>query len=87
MVIRSRRLRWTGHVARMREMRNVLNILVGKSEAKRRLGIPTPTHIRGKNFKMDIGDIVFEFMDWIHLAQKMVWWRDLVNAGMKLHIP
>jgi hypothetical protein len=37
-LVKSRRMRWAGHVARMREMRNAYNILVGKSEWKRLLG-------------------------------------------------
>jgi len=39
-VIKSGRIRWTGHVARMGEMRNVYNIFVGKPEGKRPLGRP-----------------------------------------------
>jgi hypothetical protein len=38
--IKSRRMRWTGHVARMGEGRNVYRVLVGKPEGKRPLGIP-----------------------------------------------
>jgi hypothetical protein len=40
MVIRSRSIRWAGHIARMREMRNAYNILVAKPERKRPLVIP-----------------------------------------------
>jgi hypothetical protein len=39
-IIKSRRMRWVGHVARMGEKRNVYRLLVGKPEGKRRLGIP-----------------------------------------------
>jgi hypothetical protein len=39
-MIKSRRMRWTGHVARMREKRNAYRILVGKPEGKRPLGRP-----------------------------------------------
>jgi len=39
-VIKSRRMRWTGHVTRMKEIRNACNILVGKSEGKRPFGRP-----------------------------------------------
>jgi hypothetical protein len=37
---KSRRIRWAGHVARMREKRNACRILVGKPEGKRPLGTP-----------------------------------------------
>jgi hypothetical protein len=40
MVIKSRRMRWAGHIARMEEVRNAYNILVGKPEGKRPLGKP-----------------------------------------------
>ena len=39
-VIKSRRMRWTGHVARMEEGRGVHRVLVGKPEGKRPLGRP-----------------------------------------------
>jgi hypothetical protein len=39
-IIKSRRMRWAGHVARMREKRNVYRLLVGKPEGKRPLGRP-----------------------------------------------
>jgi hypothetical protein len=39
-VIKSKRMSWTGHVARMEEMRNAFKILIGKSEGKRPLGRP-----------------------------------------------
>jgi hypothetical protein len=54
-MIKSRRMRWAGHVARMREKRNVYKILVGKPEGERPLG-----RLRRKwedNIKMDIREI------------------------------
>ena len=51
-VIKSRRMRWAGHVARMEEGRSVHRVLVGKPEGKRPLGRPRP---RWKdNIKMDL---------------------------------
>jgi len=41
MVIKSRRIKWAGHVALMGEMRNAYNILIGKTEGKRPLGRPS----------------------------------------------
>jgi hypothetical protein len=51
-VIKWRRIRWAGHVARMGEMRRVYNILVGKSERKRPLG--RPSRRRADNITMDL---------------------------------
>jgi hypothetical protein len=39
-IIKSRRMRWAGHVVRMRETRNACRILIGKPEGKRSLGRP-----------------------------------------------
>jgi hypothetical protein len=54
-VMKSRRMRWTGHVARMGEKRNAYRILVGKPEGKRPLG--RPRHRWVDNIKMDITEI------------------------------
>jgi hypothetical protein len=67
MVIKSRKIRWAGHVAHMGDTRNPYKILVGKTEEKRSLGIPRR---KGEgNMKMDLGDVGWEGVDWIHLAQ------------------
>ena len=61
--IKSRRMRWSGHVARMGEGRGVYRVLVGKPESKRPLGIPTrrwEDHI-----KMDLQEVGCGGMDWI----------------------
>jgi hypothetical protein len=66
-VIKSRRVRWTGHVARMGEVRNACSILVGKPEGKRPLG-----RLRRRwkdNIRTDLVEIWWEGVDWIHLAQ------------------
>jgi hypothetical protein len=55
-LIKSRRMRWTGHVARMGETRNTYRILVGKPEGKRPLGRARRWWV--DNIKMDLGDIV-----------------------------
>jgi hypothetical protein len=63
-VIKSRRMRWEGHVARMGEMKNEYNILVGKPEGKR------PRRRRSEdNIKMDLSETGFGGVDWIKLAQ------------------
>jgi hypothetical protein len=65
--IKSRRMRWAGHAARMREKRNVYRLLVGKPEGKRPLG--RPGHRWIDNIKMDLSEIGLSGVDWIGLAQ------------------
>ena len=54
-VIKSRRMRWAGHVARMGEMRGVYRVLVGKPEGKRQLG--RPRRRWEDNIKMDLQEV------------------------------
>jgi hypothetical protein len=54
-IIKSRKMRWAGHVARMGKNRNAYRILVGKSEAKRPLGRPRPRW--EDNIKIDLKEI------------------------------
>jgi hypothetical protein len=58
---------------------------VGKTEGKRPLGIPTCRWV--DNIKMDLREIVWGDMDWIHLAQERNQWRALVNTVMNLRVP
>jgi hypothetical protein len=81
-IIKSRRMRWAGHVARMGEKRNVYRLLVGKPEGKRLLG--RPRHRWMGNIKMDLLEIVWNVVDWIGLAQDRYRWRALVNSVMIL---
>jgi hypothetical protein len=62
-MIKSRRMRWAGHVARMGEKRNAYRILVGEPEGKRPLGRPRCSWV--DNIKMDLGEIGWDGMDWI----------------------
>jgi hypothetical protein len=61
--IKSRLMRWAGHVARMEEVRKVYRVLVGKLEGKRPLGIPRLRWVDG--IRMDLRDIGWEDVDWI----------------------
>jgi hypothetical protein len=63
-VINLRRVRWTGHVARMGVMRNAYNILAEKSDGKRPLR--RHRHRWEGNIRMDLTEIQWEGVDWIH---------------------
>jgi hypothetical protein len=65
-MIKSRRMRWAGHTARMREKRNAYRTLVGKPERKRPLGRPRRRWV--DNIKMDLRGTGWDCMDWIDLA-------------------
>ena len=66
-VIKSRRRRWTGHVARMGERRVTYRVLVGKPEGKRPFG--RSRRRWEDNIKMDLQEVRCGGMDWIDLAQ------------------
>ena len=84
-LIKSRRMRWVGHVARMGERRSVYRVLVGKPERKRPLGRPRSRW--EDNIKVDLQEMGCGGMDWIELAQNRDRWRTLVNAVMNFRVP
>jgi hypothetical protein len=84
-MIKSRRMRWAGNIARMGEKRNAYRILVGKPEGRRPLGRPRRRWV--DNIKMDLRDIGWDGVDWVDLAQDRHQWRALVNTVMNLRIP
>ena len=83
--IKSRRMRWAGHVARVGEERGVYKVLVGRPEGRRLLG--RPRHRWVDNIRMDLQEVGCGYMDWIGLAQDRDRWRTLVSAVMNLGVP
>jgi hypothetical protein len=84
-IIKSRRMRLAGHVARMGEKRNAYRLLVGKPEGMRPLG--KPRRRWADNIKMDLSEIGSRGVVWIGLAQDRDKWRALVNAVLNLRVP
>ena len=84
-VIKSRRLRWAGHVARMEEGRSAFKILTGKPTGKRPLG--RPRRRWEDNIRMDLEEIGINVGNWVDSAQDMNYWRALVNAALNLRVP
>jgi len=84
-VVKSRRMKWAGHVTRMGEERGVYGVLVGKPEGKRLLG--RPRRRWADNIRMDLQEVGCVYMDWIGLAKDRDRWRTLVSAAMNLRVP
>jgi hypothetical protein len=84
-ILKSRRMRWAGHISRIGEKRNVYRLLVGKPEGKRPLGRPRRRWI--DNIKTDPLEVGVNVVDWIGLAQDMYRWRALVNSVMNFRVP
>jgi hypothetical protein len=83
-VIKSRRMRWAGHIGRMGEERGVYNVLVGKPKGRRPLRRPRR---RWVDIRMDLQEVGCGYMDLIGLAQDRDRWRTLVSAVMNLGVP
>jgi hypothetical protein len=77
-VIKARRMRWVEHVARLGDVRGAYEILVGRPEGRRPLG--RPSRRWEDNIKIDLGEIGFGDVDWIHWAQDRDRWRALANT-------
>jgi hypothetical protein len=83
-VVKLRRIRQVGHVARMGEGRGVHRVLVGKSEGKRPLG--RPRRRWEDNIKTGLQEVGGSCGDWMELAQDMDRWRTLVSAVRNLRV-
>jgi hypothetical protein len=79
MVIKSRRMRWAGHVARMGKGRGAYRVLVGRPEGKRPPGRPRR--------KLYLREIEFDGANWIRLAQDSVQWWACGNTVMNFRVP
>ena len=84
-MIKSRRMRWAGHVACMGEETGVHRVLVGKPEGRRPLVRPRRRWV--DNIRMDLQEVGCGYMDWIGLAQDRDRWLTLVSAVMNLRVP
>ena len=84
-MIKSRRLRWVYHVARLEESRSAFKILTGTYAGKRTLGRLR----RGweDNIRMYLKEIGINTRNWVDLAQERDFWRLLVNAALNLLVP
>jgi hypothetical protein len=84
-VLKSRRMRWAGHVARMWEDRGMHRVLVGKPEGKRSLGRPGPRW--EDNIKMDLQEVRGGHGDWMELDQDRDRWWTLVGTVREFEVP
>ena len=84
-VIKSRTLRWAGHVASMEEVSSAFKILTGKNTGKRSLR--RPRRRWEDNIRMDFKEIATNTRSWVVSAQDRDYWRALVNAALNLRVP
>jgi hypothetical protein len=84
-IIKSRRIKCAGHVARMREKKNACRLLVGKPEGKKPLGRPRCRWV--DNIRMDLGDVGWGDVNWNGLAPDRNRWRAVENSVLKLRVP
>jgi hypothetical protein len=82
-MLKSKRTRWAGQVARMRKKRNGYKILVGKPEGR---PLVRPRRRWVDNIKIDLRGIRWYGMDWIDLPQDRDQWRALVNTVVNLRV-
>ena len=83
-MIKSRRLRWAGHVARMEEGRSAFKILTGKPTGMIPLG--RPSHRWEDNIRMDLKELGISKRNWINSAQDRNYWRAFVHAALNFQV-
>ena len=83
-VIKSRRLRWAGHVARMEKSRTAFKISTSEPTGKRPLG--RPRRRWEDNISMHLEEIGINASNWVGSAQDRDYWRALVNAALNLRV-
>ena len=83
--LKSRQLRWAGHVACVKLSRNAYKVLVGKPEGKRPLG--RARHRWKDNINIDLREVGCDAGDWVNLAHDRVQWRAYVRTLMNLRVP
>ena len=84
-VIKWRRMRWAGHVARMGEERELYRVLVGKPEGRRPLGRPRRRWV--DNIRTDLQEVGCRYMDWIGLTKDRDRWRTILSVVMNFQVP
>jgi hypothetical protein len=84
-IMKSRRMRWAGHVAQMGKKRNAYRLLAGKPEGNKSLGRPRRRWV--DNIRMDLVEVGWSDVDWIGLAQDRNKWRAVVNSVLNLRVP
>jgi hypothetical protein len=84
-IMKVRRMRLAGHVARMGAKRKAYRLLMGKPEGRRPIGIPKRRLL--ENIRMYLGEMGWGDVDWIVLAQDRDRWRALVNSVLSLRVP
>jgi hypothetical protein len=84
-VVKSRRMRWAGHVARRAEEKGVHRVLVEKPEGKKPLG--RPTRRWEDNIRMDLQEVGGAGKDWMKLTQDRDRWRAIVSTLKNFRVP
>jgi hypothetical protein len=84
-IIKLRRMRWAGHVARLGEKRNAYKLLMGQPEGRKPLGIPRRRW--ADNIRIDLLELGWGDVGWIGLAQDRNRWRAHVNSVLNIRVP
>ena len=84
-VIKSRKLRRAGHIARTEDVKSALKLLTGTATEQKHLG--RPRRRWEDNIRMDLKEIGINTRNWVDSAQDRDYWRALVNETLNLRIP